>query len=83
MKPQTVYIPTKDLTEFERPLIDSLDNFIYKKEAFVFTPEELKQLIKKAVDNTIDAYHYYVESPHNPPPMNGNDYFENFLNKEK
>lgn len=31
--------------------------------------------IKKAVDDTIDAYKYYVESPHNPPPMNGSDYY--------
>lgn len=40
--------------------------------------EKEEQQIIDAVDKTIDAYHYYVESPHNPPPMNGLDYYNKF-----
>lgn len=37
--------------------------------------EKEKQQIIKSVNDTIDAYHFYVENPHNPPPMNGSDYY--------
>lgn len=40
-----------------------------------------KQQISKAVNDTIDAYHFYAESPHNPPPMNGNDYYNKTYNQ--
>ncbi len=37
--------------------------------------EEERNQIEKSVNDTIDAYHLYVENPHNPPPMNGIDYY--------
>lgn len=45
-------------------------------------PKE-KEVITKAVNDTIDAYHFYVENPYNPPPMNGNDYFNQTFNTEE
>jgi hypothetical protein len=40
-----------------------------------------KNRIIKAVNDTIDAYHQYVESPHSAPPMNGSDYYEKTYSK--
>jgi len=37
---------------------------------------EEKMQITKAVNDTIAACHYYTESPHNPLPMNGGNYYE-------
>lgn len=54
-----LFIPTKS------QIIEKATELLKKEE----------EQIKQAVDKTIDAYHFYVESPHNPPPMNGNDYF--------
>lgn len=93
-KLQTVYIPTKDLTEFEQPLIDSLGDFIFKTEAFVFTPEEFKQVLSDAFQsarefNSLDG----VVDVDVVLPMGGDtsdlqaiwinadDYIKNFLNK--
>jgi hypothetical protein len=40
-----------------------------------------KEVIVKSVNDTIDAYSYFTESPHNPPPMNGEDYYNNKYSK--
>lgn len=42
--------------------------------------EKERQLVKDAVNDTINAYAFFTESPYNPPPMNGIDYFNNKYN---
>ena len=34
-----------------------------------------------AVDDTNNAYTHYVENPHNPHPISGEDYFNNKFNQ--
>ena len=46
LKQEIVYIPTKDLTEFEQPLVDGLSDFITKTKGYFFTQEELKKLLE-------------------------------------
>lgn len=58
------------------------DSFEVIKKATELLPKEQQQ-IEQAVNNTIDAYHYYVESPHNQPPMNGQDYFKQTYQNNK
>ena len=41
----------------------------------MYSEEEFKKAVIYSVNDTIDAYNYYTESPHNPPPMNGEDYY--------
>jgi len=51
LKQEIVYIPTKDLTEFEQPLVDGLTDFITKTEAYVFTESELRELLEDTFDS--------------------------------
>lgn len=82
---QTVYVPTKDLTDFEKILIDSLDDYLIKTKVYLFTPEELKQLLY----NSFEAgYNYGYDSAnmdegYSVNYKNKEQYIENLLNKKK
>jgi hypothetical protein len=73
---------TKDTTAMQE-LIEYLEKYkdviggtsvmiIDKSKALL---QKEREQIENAVNKTIDAYNFYVESPHNPPPMNGSDFF--------
>lgn len=82
MNKQTVYIPTKveDICNPDVVLatIGNTDIFMHEKEAYVFTPEELKQLLSDA----FDAGHRICKGGFLYIPSK-REYIENLLNKEK
>ena len=49
----------------------------------MYSEEEFKKAVIDSVNDTIDAYNYYTESQHNPPPMNGEDYYNQTYDQNK
>ena len=71
LTPIRLMIDNIDLELKSRGLIINWDMYLEKE----------KQVIVDAVNETIDGYVYFTESTHNPPPMNGEDYYNNKYSK--
>jgi hypothetical protein len=94
-KLQTVYIPVSDLNSSELIVCnEGIENSCLDRvkivEAFVFTPEELKQLLSDAIEHGLNSfdefdkgYNYDEESRAEGLKEIQEEYIENFLNKEK
>jgi hypothetical protein len=88
MNKQTVYIPVSDLNSSELIVCnEGIENSCLDRvkivEAFVFTPEKLKQLLSDTFDagNKSGLAGYSNISHHTQ--YEKQQYIENFLNKEK
>jgi hypothetical protein len=91
---QTVYIPVSDLNSSELIVCnEGIENSCLDRvkivEAFVFTPEELKQLLSDAIKHGLNSFedfdaesNYDEESRKQGLKEIQKEYIENFLNKD-